>query len=108
MPHRRRMLRVGSPERSPMKDLHTGLKTIAIALAAALLASASCIAAEVKVMNSGGFSAAYKALAPEFEKATGHTLSTAWGPSMGETPQAIPNRIDRGEPVDVVIMVGDC
>ena len=26
---------------------------------------------------------------------------------MGETPQAIPNRIDRGEPVDVVIMVGD-
>src|SRR5258707_4459652 len=26
---------------------------------------------------------------------------------MGATPQAIPNRIDRGEPVDVVIMVGD-
>jgi molybdate transport system substrate-binding protein len=26
---------------------------------------------------------------------------------MGTTPQAIPNRIDRGEPVDVVIMVGD-
>jgi len=90
-----------------MKDLHTAFKTVAIGLAAGLLASASCIAAEVKVMNSGGFSAAYKALAPEFEKATGHTLSTAWGPSMGETPQAIPNRIDRGEPVDVVIMVGE-
>jgi molybdate transport system substrate-binding protein len=26
---------------------------------------------------------------------------------MGTTPQAIPNRIDRGEPVDVVIMVGE-
>ena len=90
-----------------MKDIHAAFRTAAIGLAAALLASASCIAAEVKVMNSGGFSAAYKALAPEFEKATGHTLSTAWGPSMGETPQAIPNRIDRGEPVDVVIMVGD-
>ncbi|HEX7606617.1 MAG TPA: substrate-binding domain-containing protein, partial [Usitatibacter sp.] len=90
-----------------MKDIHAAFRTAAIGLAAALLASASCIAAEVKVMNSGGFSAAYKALAPEFEKATGHTLSTAWGPSMGETPQAIPNRIDRGEPVDVVIMVGE-
>jgi molybdate transport system substrate-binding protein len=90
-----------------MKDLHAAFKTVATGLAAALLFSASCIGAEVKVMNSGGFSAAYKALAPEFEKATGHTLSTAWGPSMGETPQAIPNRIDRGEPVDVVIMVGE-
>jgi molybdate transport system substrate-binding protein len=90
-----------------MNDIHAAFKTVAIGIAAALLASASCIAAEVKVMNSGGFSAAYKALAPEFEKATGHTLSTAWGPSMGETPQAIPNRIDRGEPVDVVIVVGE-
>ena len=90
-----------------MRDPRTRLKTIGIVLAAALLASASCIAAEVKVMNSGGFSAAYKALAPEFEKTTGHTLSTAWGPSMGATPQAIPNRIDRGEPVDVVIVVGE-
>jgi hypothetical protein len=26
---------------------------------------------------------------------------------MGETPQAIPNRIKRGEQIDVVIMVGD-
>jgi molybdate transport system substrate-binding protein len=90
-----------------MKNTYVACKSAAIALAAALLASASCLAAEIKVMNSGGFSAAYKALAPEFEKATGHTLTTAWGPSMGETPQAIPNRIDRGEPVDVVIVVGE-
>jgi len=26
---------------------------------------------------------------------------------MGETPQAIPNRMARGEPVDVVIVVGE-
>lgn len=57
-------------------------------------------------MISGGFSAAYKQLVPQFEKATGHKVETTYGPSMGDTPQAIPNRIERGEPVDMVIMVG--
>jgi molybdate transport system substrate-binding protein len=61
---------------------------------------------EINVMNSGGFTAAYKALQPKFEAATGHTLSTAWGPSMGKAPEAIPKRLERGEPADVVIMVG--
>ncbi|MBV8590532.1 MAG: substrate-binding domain-containing protein [Acetobacteraceae bacterium] len=64
-------------------------------------------AAEIHVVSSGGFAAAYKALAPEFEKKTGNTLVTEWGPSMGETPQAVPARLRRGEPIDVVIMVGD-
>jgi molybdate transport system substrate-binding protein len=63
-------------------------------------------AAEVKVMISGGFSAAYNQLVPEFERVTGNKVTTAYGPSMGATPEAIPNRIQRGEPVDVVIMVG--
>jgi molybdate transport system substrate-binding protein len=63
-------------------------------------------AAEIKVMNSGGFAAAYLELAPEFERATGNTVTTAWGPSMGVTPDAIPMRLRRGEPVDVLIMVG--
>ena len=63
-------------------------------------------AAEIKVMISGGFSAAYDKLVPEFERATGHKVVTERGPSMGETPQAIPNRLGRGEYADVVIMVG--
>ena len=62
-------------------------------------------AAEVRVMSSAGFKAAYLALASGFERETGHRLVNAWGPSMGETPQAVPNRIARGEPVDVVIGV---
>jgi hypothetical protein len=43
---------------------------------------------------------------PTFEAQTGNTLKTAWGPSMGNAPEAIPNRLARGEPADVVIMVG--
>jgi molybdate transport system substrate-binding protein len=63
-------------------------------------------AAEVKVMYSGGFSAALQELGPEFERTTGNKVVLISGPSMGTTPEAIPNRIERGEPVDVVIMVG--
>src|SRR5208337_1851487 len=58
------------------------------------------------VMFSGGFSAALHELGPEFERTTGNKVVLISGPSMGTTPQAIPNRIQRGEPVDVVIMVG--
>jgi molybdate transport system substrate-binding protein len=57
-------------------------------------------------MISGGLTAAYKALVPEFERATGHTVLTAYGPSMGTTQNAIPVRLERGEPVEVLIMVG--
>ena len=57
-------------------------------------------------MISGGLTAAYKALVPEFERTTGHKVLTAYGPSMGTTTNAIPVRLERGEPADVVIMVG--
>jgi molybdate transport system substrate-binding protein len=72
-----------------------------------LLAASSVLAAEVKVMISGGFSAAYEALVPRFQQATGNTVATVRGPSMGATPQAIPNRVQRGEAADVVIVVGE-
>ena len=72
-------------------------------LAAFVLAGA-VQAAEVKVMNSGGFTAAYKELAPGCERATGHKVETAWGASMGTAPDAIPMRLQRGEPADVLIM----
>jgi len=86
----------------------TNIKSIVSALGAlsVLLLAGFAQAAEIKVMNSGGFAAAYLDLIPEFERATGNTVTTAWGPSMGSTPEAIPSRLQRGEPVDVVIMVG--
>ncbi|WP_166220137.1 substrate-binding domain-containing protein [Pseudomonas atagonensis] len=75
--------------------------------ALALLAfSALAHAEEVRVMTSGGFTAAYKILGPKFAAATGNTLDTTLGPSMGKAPEAIPNRLARGEKADVVIMVG--
>ncbi|WP_245272319.1 substrate-binding domain-containing protein [Xanthobacter sp. 126] len=76
-------------------------------IGAALALPASARADEVRVMISGGFSAAYKQLVPQFEGATGHKVSTAYGPSMGSTENAIPVRLNRGEPVDVLIMVGE-
>ena len=75
-------------------------------LLAACLLAGSANAAEITVMISGGFSAAYYKLVPEFERASGHKVVTLRGPSMGETPQAIPNRLARGETTDVVIVVG--
>jgi molybdate transport system substrate-binding protein len=80
----------------------------AAAIAAVLLLSvAAANAAEIKVMASAGFKAAYLELAAQFERETGNTIVNAWGPSMGDTPQAVPNRIARGEPVDVVIVAGE-
>ena len=62
-------------------------------------------AKEVKVFMSGGFSAALRELAPEFERATGNRVVAVFGSSMGDTPDGIPNRLQRGEYADVVIMV---
>jgi molybdate transport system substrate-binding protein len=81
-------------------------RNVGIGLAAALWLAGAAQAAEVHVMISGGLSAAYNALVPEFEKATGNKVVTAYGPSMGTTVNAIPMRLDRGEPADVLILVG--
>jgi molybdate transport system substrate-binding protein len=81
-------------------------RALALGLVAALLLSSTADAAEIRVMISGGLSAAYNALVPEFEHATGNKVLTAYGPSMGTTVDAIPVRLERGEPADVLIMVG--
>jgi molybdate transport system substrate-binding protein len=85
---------------------HLLRKIFGVALVAASVASVSAQATELHVMSSGGFTAAYKLLGPGFTSATGNTLDTALGPSMGKSPEAIPNRLERGEPADAVIMVG--
>jgi molybdate transport system substrate-binding protein len=85
---------------------HLLLKVCAAALVATSAAASNVHADELHVLTSGGFTAAYKVLGPEFASKSGDTLDTALGPSMGKSPEAIPNRLDRGEPADAVIMVG--
>src|SRR5580704_8423882 len=71
-----------------------------------LLAVRAAAAADVQVMISSGFYAAYSELGRAFERASGHHLVTTRGPSMGDSPEAIPARLARGEAADVVILDG--
>ena len=84
----------------------TGFRSAALAAVCLLSLAGSATAAEINVMISGGLTAAYKNLVPELERATGNKVVTAYGPSMGTTQNAIPVRLQRGEPADVLIMVG--
>ena len=59
---------------------------------------------EIRVISSGGFTAAYNILAPRFEQMTGKKVVTAYGASMGNAPDAIPQRLARGEPTDIIIL----
>jgi len=87
------------------KSLHRNFAgTAALALTCALLTAATVRGAEIKVVTSGAFTAAYLELAPEYERATQNKLVTEFGPSMGTTHNAIPLRLERGEAIDVVIM----
>jgi molybdate transport system substrate-binding protein len=86
--------------------LSINFRAFALGVLGAVLLTTTASAAEVRVMISGGLTAAYKALVPEFERSTGHKVLTAYGPSMGTTTNAIPVRLERGEPADVLIMVG--
>jgi len=77
-----------------------------LAAAAILLAAGAASAADVQVMISAGFYGAYSELVPAFERTSGHRVVTTRGPSMGDSPEAIPTRLARGETADVVIMDG--
>jgi molybdate transport system substrate-binding protein len=72
----------------------------------AVLLSNSASAAELRVMISAGFLPVYSELTPEFERATGYRLVTTHGPSTGDSPEAIPTRLARGERADIVILEG--
>ena len=77
-----------------------------LAFLIACLVAGAASAADIKVMISAGFFNVYKELGPAFEKSTGHKLVTTRGPSVGDSPEAIPTRLARGEEADVVIMDG--
>ena len=70
----------------------------------AVLAWPAVSFAQVKVILSGGFSAAYREALPEFERTTGIVVTTASGASQGNGPNTIGAQLRRGVPADVVIM----
>jgi molybdate transport system substrate-binding protein len=62
---------------------------------------------EIKVASSGGFKAALLGLVPAFERASGHKVAAQWGSSLGDAATSIPSRLQRGDPLDLVILAGD-
>jgi molybdate transport system substrate-binding protein len=89
-----------------MNTLRFRSRTLALLVAGTLLSAGVAYGQDVKVMISGGFTAAYLEVVPEFERATRTKIVTSFGASMGNAPDSIPVRLQRGEPADVVILAG--
>ncbi|MFN7977386.1 MAG: substrate-binding domain-containing protein [Vicinamibacterales bacterium] len=58
---------------------------------------------DVLVMSNGATTPAWLALVPVIEQATGHRMVTV-ATAMGSGANAIPSRVRRGEPVDIVLL----
>src|SRR5260370_25607967 len=89
--------RIASSQRRPiksrlgrliMKSISANIRSLVIGVVGALLLAGSANAAEVRVMISGGLTAAYKELVPEFERLTGNKV-----PAHGWTPVPLESRI---------------
>src|SRR3954468_5321817 len=85
---------------------HALVKRLSLFAVTTLMAIGTSFAADVHVMISAGFFHVYSELLPQFEKQSGHHVITVRGPSMGDSPEAIPTRLARGESADVVILDG--
>jgi molybdate transport system substrate-binding protein len=82
------------------------LRSVAL-VAAFLLTAAAARADEIRVMTSGAMSAALRELTPAFERASGSTLVIVSGGSVAGAPDSIPDRLQRGERADVVLMAAE-
>ena len=90
-----------------MKPVTPACRTVALFAASLLCFVDAGCAEEIRVMTSGAFTAPYLQVIPQFERTTHNKIVTAYGASMGNAPNSIPMRLQRGEPVDVVILAGD-
>ncbi len=79
-------------------------RTVALILEGILLFVGTANGNQISVMTSGGFTTPYNILIPEYERVTQNRIVTAYGASMGNAPDSIPMRLQRGEPADVVIL----
>ena len=90
-----------------MHHATTGRRAFLLGAATLPFLARAAAAADIQVMTSGGLTAAYRALIPQFEGSSGHKLNTVQGASMGAAPDAIPQRLSRGEPADVLLLAAD-
>jgi len=74
------------------------------AICVLFLAPSLASAADIRVVTSGAFTEAYKKLIPLYEQASGNTVISAFGASVGNAPDSIPSRFGRGERFDLVIL----
>ena len=78
------------------------MKTASLVVAAAaLLLAGFANAAEIKVLSTQATEEAYKELVPQFEKASGHKVTTAFTGTLD-----LQKRIAAGEKYDLIIMAG--
>ena len=87
-----------------MNMLVRGFRSVALVGVVILLAASGVQADEIKVMTSGALSAALREVTPAFERASGSTLIIVSGGSVAGAPDSIPDRLQRGERADVLIM----
>src|SRR5882672_10606503 len=76
------------------------MKTATI-MAGALLLSGLANAAEIKVISTQATEEAYKELVAQFEKTTGHKVTTFYSGTLN-----VQKRLADGEPYDLIIMAG--
>jgi molybdate transport system substrate-binding protein len=86
-----------------MKTMSLASRMVALVAASIQLFAGTACWGEIRVMTSGAFTAPYLELIPQIERATKDKIVTA-ATSMGAGPDSIPSRLQRGEPVDVVIV----
>src|SRR5215813_8386852 len=75
------------------------MKTALAIVAGALLLSGMAHAAEIKVLSTQATEEAYKELVPQFEKASGHKVTTIFTGTLG-----VMKRLSDGEANDLLIM----
>ncbi len=75
------------------------MKTALLIAATALLLSDAAGAAEIKVLSTQATEEAYRELVPQFEKASGHKVTTVFTGTLG-----VMKRLSDGEAYDLLIM----
>ena len=80
------------------------MRTSVVLAIAAVVALPAAAIAQISVITSGGFSAAFREILPDFERTTGISVTTTTGASQGSGPTTIGAQLRRGVAADVVIM----